>query len=213
LDNLLDVETRDALIDAVGEKGAQKRGRETRKVLTNVARGADKFMGGLSRVVLVEVGAAPKSALGDNLTQHLVNQVLELQAVALFSGSSAEDLAEVAALLTPRAVPAKTVLFTQGEPPGSIYLVRTGTIELTRDGRVLDRLGPGDACGVLAVLDRLPREVTAEAVSDCSLLVTNGDALVQLLADRPTLMHGIFRALTGSIRNQIERTQLERKAR
>ena len=213
LDNLLDAGTREALINAVGEKGAKKRERDARKILTNVARGSDKFLGGLARVVLVEIGAAPKSALGDSVTQHLVNQVLELQGVALFSDSSAEDLAEVASLLTPRAVPAKTALFTQGEPPGSVYFVRSGAIELTRDGRVLDRLGPGDACGILAVLDQLPREVSAEAVSDCQLLVANGDAFIQLLADRPTLMHGIFRALTGSIRSQLERTQIERKAR
>ncbi|HSI03388.1 MAG TPA: cyclic nucleotide-binding domain-containing protein, partial [Myxococcota bacterium] len=112
-----------------------------------------------------------------------------------------------------RNVAAKTVLYSQGEQPDLVYLVRSGAVELVRDGRVLDRLGPGDACGLLAVLDQLPRETTATTVSDCALLVVSGDAFVQLLADRPTLMHGIFRALTGSIRNQLERTQLERKAR
>ncbi len=212
LDNILDAGTRDALVDAVGERGV-KRVRDARKILTAVARSSDKFSGGLARVVLVDMGAAPKSALGDTMTQLLVNQVLELQGVTLFSHSSAEDLAEVATLLTPRSVPAKSLLYAQGEQPDLVYLVRSGAVELTRDGRVLDRLGPGDACGLLAVLDQLPRETTATTVSDCSLLVVSGDAFVQLLADRPTLMHGIFRALTGSIRNQLERTQLERKAR
>lgn len=212
LDNILDASTRDALVDAVGERGV-KRIRDSRKILTQVARSSDKFSGGLARVVLVDMGAAPKSALGDTMTQLLVNQVLELQGVTLFSQSSAEDLAEVATLLTPRNVPAKSVLYTQGDQPDLVYLVRSGAVELTRDGRVLDRLGPGDAAGLLAVLDQLPRETTATTVSDCSLLVVSGDAFVQLLADRPTLMHGIFRALTGSIRNQLERTQLERKAR
>ncbi len=213
LDNLLDAATREALVDAVGERGAKRRVRDSRKILTTVARGSDKFIGGLARVVLVDMGAAPKSALGDTMTQLLVNQVLELQGVTLFSHSSAEDLAEVANLLQPRNVSAKTILYTQGEQPDLVYLVRSGAIELMRDGRVLDRLGPGDACGLIAVLDQLPRETTATTVSDCSLLGCSGDAFVQLLADRPTLMHGIFRALTGSIRNQLERSQLERKAR
>lgn len=213
LDNLLEADVRQALDDAVGEKDKKTGRRDARKILTALAREHDRFLGGLARVVLVEMGAAPVSALKDKMTQTLVSQVLELQALTLFQHSSAEDLAEVAALVAPRLVPAKTVIFREGDLADAMYVIRSGALEITREGRVVDRLGPGDACGIIAVLDQLPREVTATTVSECSLLVINGDALVQLLADRPTLMHGIFRALTGSIRSQLERVNLERRAR
>lgn len=185
---------------------------ETKTLLTAVATDRDRFVGGLARAVLVELRLAPEKALGDAMTQSLVNQVLELQALSLFSHSSAEDLAEVASLVRARTLPKGKVLFREGDAADACYLLRSGAIAVNRDGKEIDRLGPGDACGMIAILDQLPREATAVTASECSVFVIQADELVQLLADRPLLMHSVFRALTHAIRSHVDRIALEKRA-
>ncbi|MEM6729995.1 MAG: cyclic nucleotide-binding domain-containing protein [Myxococcota bacterium] len=184
---------------------------ETKRLLTSVATDKDRFVGGLARAVLVELRLAPSKALGDAMTQSLVNQVLELQALSLFSHSSAEDLAEVASLVRAKNLDKGITIFREGDAPDACYLLRSGAIAITRGGKDIDRLGPGDACGIVAILDQLPRESSAITVSECSVFEIRADDLAQLLADRPLLMHSIFRALTQAIRAQVDRVALEKR--
>ena len=137
-----------------------------------------------------------------------IEQILELQSIALFNKASAEDLSEVAAFVAERDVSKGTVVFREGEPGDALYLIRSGEVELSKQKTVVARLMPGEAFGVVAVLDRLPRELTAVATQACSLLVLRQSDLFQLLADRPLLMHSVFRALTSSIRDQLDRVSL-----
>ena len=146
------------------------------------------------------------------MTQSQVAQILELQSLSLFSQSTAEDLAEVAALVAARRAPKSTVLFKEGEPGDAMYLVRSGEVTLSRTGQIVDHVGAGEACGIVSVLDQLPREITATVSMDATLLVIRSDDLMQLLADRPLLMHSVFRALTSSIRSQLDRVSLGKKA-
>ncbi|MEO0459345.1 MAG: cyclic nucleotide-binding domain-containing protein [Myxococcota bacterium] len=184
---------------------------ETKRLLTAIAQDKDRFVGGLARAVLVELRLAPTKALGDAMTQSLVNQVLELQALTLFSQSSAEDLAELASLVRAQTYPKNTVLYRQGDTPDACYLVRSGAVAISLDDADIDRLGPGDACGIIAILDQLPREATATTASECSMFVIRAEDLLQLVADRPLLMHTIFRALTYAIREQTARVALEKR--
>jgi CRP-like cAMP-binding protein len=141
----------------------------------------------------------------------VVDQILELQSLSIFSHSSADDLAEVATLVSSRRVPKGTTLFRQGELGDAMYVVRSGEIALSRDGRILEHVGAGEACGIVACLDQLPREMTATAARDSAVLAIGADGLLQLLADRPLLMHSVFRALTYAIRQQIDRVALGKK--
>ena len=147
------------------------------------------------------------------MAQTVVNQILELQSLTLFSQSSAEDLAEVASMVSARRVAKNTVLFREEEAADAMYLLRGGEITLSHKGKIIDHIGPGEACGIVAILDQLPREYTATASMDSKLLVIRGDDLLQLLADRPLLMHSVFRALTAALRMQLERGALGKKAK
>ena len=145
------------------------------------------------------------------MTQTLVNQILELQSLSLFSQSTAEDLSEVAALVSARRAEKGTVLFREGEPGDAMYLIRSGEVTLSRSGKIIDHVGASEACGIVSVLDQLPREMTATVTMDASLLVIRGDDLMQLLADRPLLMHSVFRALTSALRSQLDRVSLGKR--
>lgn len=217
LDTLLEQPIRQALGHAVGASSGPKRSRAALTLVRELAEDCDAFLAALSRAALVDL--QPKNEDDerhyppeDTMAEALISQVLELQSLVLFNDASAEDLAEMARLLTYRRVPRGTYLFREGDMGDAVYFIKEGTIQLSRGGRPADRLGPGEACGLVAVLDRLPREVTAEAATECGVLVIRGEELIQLLADRPLLMHSVFRALTNSLRAQEARIDLGKKA-
>ncbi len=220
LDTLVDKPVAEAISEAVG--GVRARSRRSRRddteVLAQLARDPDRFLASLANAARLDTdtGADDRrgrtETTGEIMAQTVVNQILELQSLTLFSQSSAEDLAEVASMVSARRVGRDTVLFREDEAADAMYLVRTGEITLSRKGQILDHIGPGEACGIVAILDQLPREYTATASMDSKLLVIRGDDLLQLLADRPLLMHSVFRALTAALRSQLERGALGKKA-
>lgn len=186
--------------------------------LRELVREGDSFLSELARLTLIASGGrAPPSRRErefSNMTmsQSLVRDILELQSVTVFGESSAEDLAELITLLSSRAVTRDAVIFREGDPGDALYLIRTGRVTLSSKGQAIEQLGPGEAFGVVSVLDRKPREISATATTDCELRVLAADDLMELLNERPALMHSVFRALTQAIRNQIDRIGLGRKS-
>ena len=59
-----------------------------------------------------------------------------------------DELARIAALTEPGVVPRGTAIFAQGAGPvESVWMVRSGSVEVVHDERVLDLLGPGELFG------------------------------------------------------------------
>ena len=68
-------------------------------------------------------------------------------------------------------VPAGKVLVTEGETGHEFFVILDGTAKVTRQGRSIATLGPGQAFGELALLDKAPRNATVVAESDVELVV------------------------------------------
>jgi HEAT repeat protein len=206
LDALLDSPVRQALGMAVGDRSRARHARDPERILASLEKESDGFLRALTRTVLSQMHGDGRAAEGYMVTQGLVDQILELQSVTIFQQASAEDLAEVASLTSVQTFDKGAVIYREGDVGDAFYIVRTGGVTLTRGSKVVERLGPGESFGAVAVLDRLPRELTATAASPTALLAISGEDFVQLLADRPLLMHSVFRALTGYLRSRWEKT-------
>ncbi len=80
-----------------------------------------------------------------------------------------------------------TVLFRQGDPSESMFVVATGRVRLTlgsgAEMREIGVMGPGDFFGELSLLSGGERSATAEAIEDSRLLVVGRDAFSMLLQD------------------------------
>lgn len=85
------------------------------------------------------------------------------------------------------AVPQGTVLFRQGDPSDSMFVVASGRVRLLLGGGAEEReigiLGPGDFFGELSLLSREYRTATAEVIEDSRLLVLERDAFRMLVQD------------------------------
>ena len=97
-----------------------------------------------------------------------------LQAVPLFSTLSAEELAAVAGRFEERQVKPGTHITTEGASGYTFFVIESGTVEVERDGSVVNTLGPGDFFGETAILSGERRNATVAAASEVDLLVLFG---------------------------------------
>lgn len=67
-------------------------------------------------------------------------------------------------------VPAAGVALTEGDESDRFFVIESGLVEVTHDGVVLRREGPGDFFGEIGLLRDVPRTATVTAVEDTVLL-------------------------------------------
>ena len=97
------------------------------------------------------------------------------------------------------------VLFHEGDPGDSLYVVLRGKIKLGRtsgDGRenLVAVLGPGEMFGELSLFDPGPRSAGATALVDSTLLGLSSDELTPWLASRPDVARALLRAIARRLR-------------
>jgi CRP-like cAMP-binding protein len=101
---------------------------------------------------------------------------------------AAADLVVLAAYMTPKQHGAGTILFSEGDAPAGVWIVRRGRIELTvgraRRRAVVQILRPGDVEGDIAVILGKPQPYTARAVEETLCLFIDASTFEQLLAER-----------------------------
>ncbi|MGA3217275.1 MAG: MFS transporter [Acidimicrobiales bacterium] len=76
---------------------------------------------------------------------------------------------ELARSLVEVKVPAGEAVVEEGMAGDRFYLIESGTAEVTARGKVVNRLGPGDSFGEIALLRDVPRQATVRAVEDLTL--------------------------------------------
>jgi len=87
-----------------------------------------------------------------------------LSRVPLFAGVSTRELEFVASRVDEVSLKPGQTLITQGQPTEAFFILESGHVQVTRDGKPVNRLGPGDFFGEIGMLDRGP--ATATVVTD-----------------------------------------------
>ena len=101
---------------------------------------------------------------------------------------------------TRRAFVAGEVIVQRGDAADEMFVIRSGDVEIRRDDGVVARLGAGDFFGEMSLLESLPRDADAVALTDVELLViTQGALLVRLRRD-PTFAVEMLHRLSGRVR-------------
>jgi CRP-like cAMP-binding protein len=97
------------------------------------------------------------------------------------------------------------VVFTEGEPGDSLYIVLSGKVKLGRraaDGRqnLIAIMGPSDMVGELSLFDPGPRTATGTAVTDLRLARLRKAAMRPWLTNRPEIAEQLLRVLARRLR-------------
>jgi len=97
------------------------------------------------------------------------------------------------------------VVFTEGDPGDSVYLVVSGQIKLARTGAgrresLLAVLGPSQVFGELSLIDLGQRDATATALTDLAMLQLSHPDLDRWLNERPIITLGLLTQLARRLR-------------
>jgi CRP/FNR family cyclic AMP-dependent transcriptional regulator len=89
-----------------------------------------------------------------------------LRKVNLFSGLDERELENLADEFNERRFSAGDKIALEGEGGLMFFVVDSGEASVEVHGAEVGRLGPGDAFGEIALIDRRPRTATVTALSD-----------------------------------------------
>ena len=96
-------------------------------------------------------------------------------------------------------------VFRQGDPGGSMYVIRAGKVRVLKESqgrqRVVTTLGPGDFFGEMAVVTGRPRCATAEVIEEAELLKVPADKLQEMISGTGEIAVRLIRHLAERLEN------------
>ena len=143
-----------------------------------------------------------------------VEMLAEIDVFRMLDG---DDRTALAGVIDYEKLEAGHMLFQTGQPGDSLYVVRSGEIELyIKDTAgqkiVLNVVRLGGMFGELSLLDSGPRSATAIALSETELLVLDRDDLLLLFQKKPDAALHMLAAMSGMTRkaDHLLRTRVSR---
>ncbi|MFN7001889.1 MAG: DUF294 nucleotidyltransferase-like domain-containing protein [Roseinatronobacter sp.] len=138
-------------------------------------------------------------------------KVLEfLQNVHPYDSLPQDELARVAGCFSRREVPAGTVIYSAGDPITGVYLVKSGTIEVTdTHGALVSMLSPRNSFGERGLMRDGLAVTTATTTSDAVILCLPADELRHLIANFPSFERFFSRGKSGAAARQNDLTTLK----
>lgn len=132
-----------------------------------------------------------------------------LSEVPIFQLLDDEERAGLAAILDLVQFPKGHQIFQVGEPGDSLYIIRSGQVEIfvkdnTGNRLVLEIEGPGHYFGELSLLDKGPRTASAVVTENAELLRLDRDDLEAFLRKTPAAALDMLTVMGRRMRQDIE---------
>jgi len=149
---------------------------------------------------------------GNRLMLSLIEKVIFLKAVSLFSETPEEVLAELAAVLEELELPPGQTIIDQGEPGSSLYIIIDGQVEVHDGIRPLTTLGAREVFGELSILDPGPRAASVTTLERSRLLRLDQEPFHELIDDHSVVSRRIMQILVRQLRYAYREARLNRPA-
>jgi CRP-like cAMP-binding protein/rhodanese-related sulfurtransferase len=139
-------------------------------------------------------------------------KIRRLADTKIFSSVPEEQLAEIAKILKDKVVPKKTVIFKEGDPGDSFYIVHSGKVRVFLKGKdgvetELNRLGPGDSFGEIALLTDKERSTDVETAEDSHLFVLTKEELDTVIQSHPEIFRNFIRHMSDLLKQDDKKIQ------
>jgi CRP-like cAMP-binding protein len=120
-----------------------------------------------------------------------------LKRVALFSGCSKKELADIARIADEIDFPAGKTLITQGEPGRQFFVLVDGAVEVVRNGERLEpQRGGSEFYGEISLISGSPATATVTTTDAARALVITPEAFSALLDRSPAIQRRILVAFS-----------------
>jgi len=123
-----------------------------------------------------------------------------LRAVPLFSTCTDRQLEFIATRVDELDFPMGKVLTEEGQSGGDFFIIMSGSADVRRGGRTVNRMKAGDFFGEIALLDNGPRSATVVATSPLRALVLGPSQFQDVLFQDGEIARQILYAVTKRLR-------------
>lgn len=110
-----------------------------------------------------------------------------LKRTPLFSGCTKSELRELAKTADELDLREGTVLIREGRPGREFFVLIDGTAVVTKQGKKIADLGPGDWLGEIALITDSPRTATVTATSPVDVLVITDRRFRSVVETMPSI--------------------------
>jgi len=97
-------------------------------------------------------------------------------------------------------VPAGELIFREGAPADSMYVLLEGRAQVTVGERVVEIAESGALLGELALIDHSSRAATVSAIADCKLLPIDEARFHSLVTQTPQFATHVMKVMAGRLR-------------
>ena len=111
----------------------------------------------------------------------------QLANVSLFSGLPEAHRRAFAEIMDEQDVDRGTVIFEQGDPGDSFYVIYSGSVSVRKDGREVTELGAGDYFGEMSALSDARRSATIVALEDTVVSRLHKEKFHDLILAQPEI--------------------------
>jgi CRP-like cAMP-binding protein len=143
-------------------------------------------------------------------TLSVMDRILFLRRVRLFSDLPPSELKQVAAITNEQYYLDGEVIARQGEPGDEMYIIVSGEVRVTshegsRSAVELARRGPGEYVGEMAIISQEPRMASLIAHGDVRVLHIEQPQFEAILRERPETSLAVMRVLCARLKEVQQR--------
>ncbi|MCC7153025.1 MAG: cyclic nucleotide-binding domain-containing protein [Bryobacterales bacterium] len=131
---------------------------------------------------------------------NVVEKVIALESVELLKNLTPDQLALIAYVARQKSYGPGHVILSPENVPDGLAVILDGSVELLKDGEVLDTAHQHDVLGSWALFDDSPLAVTARAVEETVLLEIRRDDFFDMLSDHTDIASSLFSTLVKRFR-------------
>jgi CRP-like cAMP-binding protein len=122
-----------------------------------------------------------------------------LTRVPLFSACSKDELRKLSRATTDIPIAEGQVLVKEGERGMEFFVIVTGRAKVSRKGRKVGEIGPGDFFGELALLIESDRNATVTALTPMEAIVLSRREFEAALAEAPRMTRKIMAGMAARL--------------
>lgn len=131
----------------------------------------------------------------------IVDKILFLRRVSLFSRMTTEHLARLAGVAPETVYPASSRIISEGEHGDRLFLIVDGEVLIHRGETRLATLKSEDYFGEMSIIDEEPRSASATAITDCLVLHLGQQDFKDILAVNADVAWAVIRTLSQRLRD------------
>lgn len=131
----------------------------------------------------------------------LIERILLLKEVSIFSETPESILAEIAHLMEEEEVEQNVNVVVEGEIGNCMYIIFQGAVRVHKGNQTLAILNDKNYFGELSLLDTETRSATVTTQTNCILYKINQEPFYDLIECRPEVIKAVVQSISKRLRD------------